>query len=127
MKAWLAAAAVLSVAPAAGAQTIATDKLAAPLSSAADSIGPAQPDITVRSQGRLVVSFHGDAAAGCASIGVCGYSGTVVWRAAGEGDLLIVTHRHRPPDAELLMLPNPHSSPMTSATVKRPGPGEALA
>ena len=45
--------------------------------------------IPVRVQGRLVVSFHGDPATGCAVHGLCGYSGTVLWTPPATGDVEI--------------------------------------
>ncbi|MGH2914625.1 MAG: hypothetical protein ACRDMX_06535 [Solirubrobacteraceae bacterium] len=42
--------------------------------------------------GQLTVDFHGDAAADCAQLGVCGYSGWVAWRPA-SGTLQMVGSR----------------------------------
>jgi hypothetical protein len=43
--------------------------------------------------GQLTVAFHGDAASGCASRGLCGYSGTVSWRPPPNGQIEVVTSR----------------------------------
>lgn len=51
-----------------------------------------ETSIAARVQGDLVVGFHGDAAAGCASWGLCPYSGTIVVRPR-SGEVLIVTYR----------------------------------
>jgi hypothetical protein len=37
-------------------------------------------EIPVRLRGTLAVRFHGDHATGCASRGLCGFSGTVIWQ-----------------------------------------------
>ncbi len=39
-----------------------------------------QTDVSGLVQGQLVVSFHGDSEAGCATYGLCAYSGTIVVR-----------------------------------------------
>jgi hypothetical protein len=46
-------------------------------------------DISARLTGDLVVTFHGDAASGCARRGLCGYSGTLVWTPANPSSLEI--------------------------------------
>jgi hypothetical protein len=43
--------------------------------------------------GQLTVDFHGDAASGCASRGLCGYSGTVSWRPSATGMLDVLSYR----------------------------------
>ncbi|MDQ6745733.1 MAG: hypothetical protein M3Z27_06955 [Actinomycetota bacterium] len=43
--------------------------------------------------GSLAVSFHGDPAAGCALKGVCAYSGVIISRPGGGGELTIATSR----------------------------------
>jgi hypothetical protein len=50
-------------------------------------------EIPVRFSGQLTVAFHGDAASGCVSRGVCGYSGSVSWRAPASGSLEILRSR----------------------------------
>jgi hypothetical protein len=39
--------------------------------------------------GQVVVSFRGDPSSGCGAIGVCSYTGTVIWSPAGTGSLQI--------------------------------------
>jgi hypothetical protein len=51
-----------------------------------------QADVPVDVAGQLTVTFHGDAATGCAAAGLCGYSGTVVFRPR-SGDLGVETYR----------------------------------
>jgi hypothetical protein len=51
-----------------------------------------QADVPVDVAGQLTVTFHGDAATGCAAAGLCGYSGTVVFRSR-SGDLGVETYR----------------------------------
>jgi hypothetical protein len=51
--------------------------------------------IPARITGQLTVDFHGDAASGCASRGLCGYAGTVSWRPPGSGALEIYATRVR--------------------------------
>jgi hypothetical protein len=43
--------------------------------------------------GQFAVSFSGSTAAGCASVGVCGYSGTIVWRPAPNDELDVLKFR----------------------------------
>jgi hypothetical protein len=56
-----------------------------------------QTTIPVHMRGQLTVQFHGDAAAGCAHWGLCGYSGTVSWRPSAMGELIVdrTLGRHR--------------------------------
>ncbi len=49
--------------------------------------------IPVHISGRLAVSFSASTAAGCASAGVCGYSGTIIWRPAPGNELDLVKFR----------------------------------
>ncbi len=51
-----------------------------------------QTTVLAHMQGELVVSFHGDPAAGCSSYGLCSYSGTIVVRPR-NGALSVVTLR----------------------------------
>ena len=44
--------------------------------------------------GQVTVAFHGDAATGCAAAGLCGYSGTIVFRSR-SGDLSVETYRRQ--------------------------------
>lgn len=50
-------------------------------------------DLPVRVGGQLTVGFHGDPATGCASHGLCGYAGSVIWRPPRSGTLQIVVYR----------------------------------
>ncbi len=52
-----------------------------------------QQTIPVRTSGHVLVQFHGDAAAGCASHGLCGYRGTVVWTPAPSGQVIVGSGR----------------------------------
>lgn len=49
-------------------------------------------DVPVTAEGQIVVSFHGDAGAGCAAYGLCPYSGTVVVRPR-NGDFAVAVYR----------------------------------
>ena len=51
-----------------------------------------QADVPIDVAGQLTVTFHGDAASGCAAAGLCGYSGTIVFRPR-SGDLSVETYR----------------------------------
>jgi hypothetical protein len=87
LAALLLAALALLLAPApAGAQSTSVGLLAG-----ATQIS--QQSIPVRFAGQLTVTFHGDAASGCALRGLCGYSGTVSWRPPPVGTLEISTFR----------------------------------
>lgn len=85
-------AAVLAALPAAPA---AADSIASQFGIAGavpTSISASSADGTVT--GELTATFHGDAAAGCAALGVCGYSGTIVWRSQGaSASLYLVRYR----------------------------------
>lgn len=48
-----------------------------------------QTSVPLRVSGQLTVQFQGDAAAGCARWGLCGYSGTVSWRPAANASLIV--------------------------------------
>jgi hypothetical protein len=48
--------------------------------------------VPIRVAGQLAVAFHGDVATGCAAAGLCGYSGTIVFRPR-SGDLAVETYR----------------------------------
>jgi hypothetical protein len=80
--------------------------------------------IPVQVKGQLVVSFGGDAAAGCAADGVCAYAGTIVVRPGGA-NLSIATVRQGKRiehAATLFVLATPESGPTTSARVQRSSP-----
>ncbi len=83
-----------------------------------------QADIPARSQGDLVVTFHGDPATGCAAVGSCTYSGTVVVRPTGA-DISVVTLRRRGRIVHQVefVLGLGQNSFMTSARVQRSVPG----
>lgn len=51
-----------------------------------------ETNLPIRVSGQLTVAFHGDAATGCVAAGLCGYSGTIVFRPR-SGDLGIETYR----------------------------------
>ncbi|MHB1570504.1 MAG: hypothetical protein ACYC0H_15070 [Solirubrobacteraceae bacterium] len=48
-----------------------------------------QRTASVSASGQLSVDFHGDAAAGCAALGVCGYSGWVSWQPPPHSTLML--------------------------------------
>ncbi|MBV9362986.1 MAG: hypothetical protein JOY89_02020, partial [Solirubrobacterales bacterium] len=50
-----------------------------------------ETNIPARASGELVISFHGDSTAGCATYGLCGYAGTILVRPSA-GDLAFVTY-----------------------------------
>ena len=96
-----------------------------------------QQSSPVRITGALSVTFHGDAATGCAASGLCGYSGVVIWRPPPSGTLEIVStrsHRHTTYAVSLLTLIDNGVLPTsgtTSATVQSvagspSGPGTCL-
>lgn len=49
-------------------------------------------DIPVRLTGGIIVSFAGSPAAGCAARGLCAYHGTLLYNAAGSGDVGIESY-----------------------------------
>jgi len=50
-------------------------------------------EIPVRVRGDLAVQFHGDQATGCATRGLCGFSGTVIWQPPPTGSIEVDTFR----------------------------------
>ncbi|MGO9959478.1 MAG: hypothetical protein ACLP50_26475 [Solirubrobacteraceae bacterium] len=98
----------------------------------------AQQSIPVTVSGQLTVAFHGDAAAGCAALGVCGDSGTLIWRPPSDGTLQLLSYRRGGGESAFatLTLPGQGSSPIspfspggtTTASVQTAGgPGAAAA
>ncbi len=79
-----------------------------------------EASISARMQGDLVVTFRGDAAAGCAAQGLCSYSGTIVVH-PHDGQLGIVTYRRHGRIGHLVFvsLGSPENGYATSARVKR--------
>jgi hypothetical protein len=75
--------------------------LSAPAAAAGQSLvsglgaSSTQQTVPVFISGRVVVDFHGDAAAGCAARGVCGYSGTVSWIPSTRATLQLNVSRAR--------------------------------
>jgi hypothetical protein len=73
--------------------------LAAPAPAAAQFIVDQPGKATVATyadgevRGSVRVDFHGDESSGCAATGMCGISGTVVWRPDGEVALLTASYR----------------------------------
>lgn len=95
------------------------------------SPGPRQAtSVDVNITGSLVVSFHGDAAAGCASKGVCSYSGFVIWRpqpASGSLDIQQRrTHGRVSYAVTFYNSPDPYGGPPVSAQVRHTDPGQAI-
>jgi len=76
--------------------------------------------ISAHVQGDLVVTFRGDAAAGCAAHGLCSYSGTIVVH-PHDGQLGIVTYRRHGRIGHLVFvsLGSPENGYATSARVTR--------
>ena len=84
--------------------------------------------------GRLVVRFQGSASAGCAALGVCGYSGTVQWTPPTRASLDVAAYRigrQRVQSVSLFPQLGPfagESGAVTTATVALAGaPAEASA
>lgn len=79
-----------------------------------------QTDISARVQGDLVVTFHGDTAAGCAAQGVCPYSGTIVVRPRA-GQVSVVTYRRHRRIGHFVFVGfgSPENGSTTSARVTR--------
>ncbi len=89
--------------------------------------------IPVTVHGDLSVSFHGDAATGCAARGLCGYNGTVVWTPGTAETIEVATYRvGRRLQYSLDLIgfgegPDGGSSGVTSAAVtENGGPGTAV-
>lgn len=82
-------------------------------------------NVPAQTSGRLTVSFHGDAATGCAASGVCGYSGTVVFTAGAQGNLGVSKYRVRGRVSYQVQLDFPAGtgSTLTAARVTRAGGG----
>lgn len=85
----------------------------------------AQTDAPGQVQGQLAVSFHGDPAAGCATYGLCGYSGTIVVRPQ-SADLVVVKYRSHDRIRHLaeFSLQSGESGSLTVAEVQRSVPGQ---
>ncbi len=86
----------------------------------------AEASIPVQARGDLVVSYHGDTAAGCAAYGLCAYSGSIVVRPrTGEVDVVTIRQQRRLRHIVLFSLgagAGPGYNP--SARVQRSLPGE---
>lgn len=88
--------------------------------------------IPVTIHGDLSVTFHGDAATGCAARGLCGYRGTIVWTPGIANSIDILTYRvgrrlHR--SIQLLGFgegPLGGSGGATAANVTLTGPGGSV-
>jgi len=81
--------------------------------------------IPVRPEGEIVVTFHGDAAAGCATYGLCPYSGTIVV-SPKSGDVGVEKYRrHGHIGTTVSVLLNPGAGLyLTAARVERSTPGQ---
>ena len=77
----------LAVAPAAQAQSTSVSLFGLPGGKLVS-----ETDVHVTAVGQIVVSFHGDRGAGCATYGLCPYSGTIVVR-PGNGDFAVLLYR----------------------------------
>jgi hypothetical protein len=97
------------------------------------AFGPSPPrdstSVDVNVTGSLVVTFHGDAASGCAFRGVCAYSGIVVWRPQqGSASLDIEKLRRHGRSSYAVTFynsPNPYVGPPVFAAVRDTVPGQA--
>ncbi len=84
-----------------------------------------ESDVPLSIRGQLAVSFHGDSASGCATYGVCGYSGTIVVRPRMGGLVTLTQRVHGRIRHELdLFLAPPERGYMTVANVQRSVAGE---
>lgn len=84
-----------------------------------------QTNVSGKVQGQLVVSFHGDSAAGCATYGLCAYSGTIVVQPQ-SADLVVVKYRSHGlirHEADF-SLQSGNSGFLTVAQVQRSVPGQ---
>ena len=81
-------------------------------------------NIPIRVTGQMVVTFQGDAAAGCAAYGLCPYAGTIV-ASPSNGELTVATIRQgkRTRRAVGLFLGTGEAGVSTSAHVQRSTPG----
>ena len=79
-----------------------------------------ETNISARVQGEVVVTFHGDTAAGCAAYGLCPYSGTIVVRPR-SGQMEVVTYRRHGRIGHFVsvILGSPEDASATSARVAR--------
>lgn len=86
-----------------------------------------QTSLPAHASGELVVSFHGDATTGCATYGLCAYSGTILVRPSG-GELAVVTFRRggRIVHAAFLGLGPGATGYTTSARVQRSAAGSPV-
>lgn len=81
-----------------------------------------QTEVSGKVTGQVVVSFHGDQASGCGVLGVCGYSGTVIWNPGASVDLEIATlrvHKRIRYAGSVLFGIGPSSDVNTTARVER--------
>ncbi|MGH2875216.1 MAG: hypothetical protein ACRDLV_03075, partial [Solirubrobacteraceae bacterium] len=90
-----------------------------------------QQSIPVAVSGQLTVDFHGDTAAGCARLGVCGYSGWESWAPSPGASLTLLGSRsHGRLRWNVTLAPNssgpgPPQTAVTSASVRLTGAGPA--
>lgn len=82
-----------------------------------------ETNIPIRVTGQLVVSFHGDASAGCAAHGLCAYSGTIFVRPT-EGAMTLSTVRRgkRTVHEAAVVFGTGRAGNTTSSRVQRAGP-----
>jgi hypothetical protein len=111
---------VLALAALAGPASAQTGSSVLLFGGAAGAKVVSETNISARVQGELVVTFHGDAAAGCAARGVCSYSGTIVARPR-SGQVGVVTYRRQGQTGHLVFvsLGSPEDAYPTSARVTR--------
>jgi hypothetical protein len=76
----------------------------------------------------VTVDFHGDEAAGCAAVRLCGVSGTVSWNPAGPATVIAAGYRdHGQRLEQAFVAIGEDSGPRISARVQRAGAGGAPA
>lgn len=82
----------------------------------------AQYDVSVTVTGHVQIDFAGDASAGCAAHGLCGYSGSDTWTPGGQGLLGLVKylHHHRFSYQALTVLGDGQTASTTYARVIGP-------
>jgi hypothetical protein len=79
--------------------------------------------IPAATSGQLTVSFHGDPATGCVAQGICGYSGSVVFRPGAQNDIALAKYRiHGRDDYQVqLEVQSAPGATFTGAQVSRVG------
>lgn len=87
-------------------------------------------EIPFTARGSVGVTFHGDPSAGCATVGGCGYRGTIIAPVPRSGTLYVATvRRGRRSDVQVNLIDDhgPNGSPQITAIVDRALPGGGAA